>query len=365
MFLHQIWPICIIVILCITGLASVAVADSKLQSETVAESAGDRLEKSREQIEQIVQHRLANYATLYPEIDFVLLDTTGDVAGNMRILAKILGEDPDPLDYEHPEHLRHELLMATLMRIELLLQTDVGSSTLFKPGKGAVARRKQVCVITMAPWQIAADDRAATRHLLELTDREFAAISPLHYLDHVAHLEFALDHEIFHCLDTIYNGPVSMSRLKYWGDYHMLKEESAADAFGLIMHLAAHRSLTPYAQTLRRIRGLTLLAGDTNHFTYRSLSLVLHLDPVALADEDIQARFRHASQISTRTVGSYTNYLRYAQAACYAMKQLGKACSEKKFRQQAVDHTLARTLINDTRMSYRAIIGRELPGGPH
>jgi len=339
-------------------LAENTEAGSMLTSTEAVDTATAQL-----QIEQILEQKLGFYATRYSDIDFILLDTAGKVDRNMAILHKILGEEPVPLDYEHPESVRHTLLMATLARIELLLHTDVGSATLFKPGKDALARRKRVCVITMNPFGIARDDRAATHYLLDLPEEEFATIPEGHYLDKLAHLRFALDHEVYHCLDTIMHGPVPISRLKYWGDYHMLREEDAADSFGLIMHMASQGSLDSYAQMLWYIRGLSLLSGDIDHYTYQALAIALQQDPARLADENFDARLQLADQISKQAVGSYDDFLRYAQAACAAVRELGSQCVDD-YRDKPVDHALVQTLINDTRKSYREVTGHVLPA-PH
>jgi hypothetical protein len=360
-FRHTL-PNCIFVILCLWGQVSVVGAENPVQTQSVPDSNASYEQKRHEQLDHVIQRKLAFYAKHYPNINFVLLDSAGDVSRNMGILAKVIGEDPDPLDYAHPKDLQYTLLMTTLMRIELLLNTDAGSATLFKPGKGALAQRKYVCVITMHPWQIAKDNHAATRHLLEIADSEFAKIPPSHYLDHIAHLQFALDHEVYHCLDTVFNGPVPMSSRKYWGDYYMLKEESAADAFGLIMHVAAHKSITPYAQSLRNIRGLVLLGGDLNHFSYQSLGVVLQQAPLILAGKDLQSRVQLASQISQQVVGSYKDYLRYVQAACFAMRQLGHECAVSQIRQGNVDHERIQALIEVEKECYQAIVGHKLPG---
>ena len=326
-----------------------------------AERSVDAVDHRREHLEQIVVDRLAFYATQYPEIAFVVLDSSGDVARNMHVLAQLIGEDPIPLDYAHPEDMRRELLFVTLMRIELLLQTDVGSSTLFKVGKGALASRKNVCVVTLDPWAIAEDDRSATLHLLDLPKSELDAIPPGRYLNHESHLRFALDHEIYHCLDSRYNGPQPMSHLEHWGDYMMLRDEAGADAFGVIMNIAAHGAITAYARTLRNVRGLALLEDDPNHYTYEAIGAALQMDPVALERADVRERFRIATKIRNRTGGDYDDYVRYAVAAYHAMKALGVQPMEEKFSRGTVDRELVQALVRQTRSCYRDLVGRDMP----
>jgi hypothetical protein len=252
------------------------------------------------------------------------------------------------------------LLMATLMRIEILLQTDVGSATLFKPGIGAIAKRQRVCVITMNPWAIAADDRAATNHLLDLPSQEFNAIPPENYLNHVSHLKFALDHEIYHCLDATYNGAMPRSQRKYWRDYYNFKNESGADAFGILMNMAEHGSITAYARTLKNIRGLTLLCGDTDHYTYRSINAALQIDPGTLTGKNVKAIFRLATRLRNRVVGSYQDYLCYLGAATQAIKQLGIEPDIEPHCDIKPDNVIVSRLLDATKDAYRKLTGTAL-----
>lgn len=315
----------------------------------------------RKQIERIVESRLIYYSSHYPDISFSVLDTAGDVERNMHILARIVGDEPNPIDYAHPPDVRHTLLMVTLMRIKLMLEIEVGSATLFKPGSGALAKRKQVCVVTVNPWLIAANARVATRNLLEIPDAEFATIPPSHYLDPDSHLKFTLDHEIYHCLDSSINGPIPVSQRQYWGGYYMLKHEAGADAFGLIMHIAEHNSITAFARMLKPVRGLAFLGEDPNHFTYLALDAVLKHDPAELANMDLESRFLLATRIRRQVVGSYDDYLRYARAAKQAMRQLGLSVRPGNFGKAKVDENVVKRLLRYTQNSYHALTGHDLP----
>lgn len=354
-FLH------LLVLLQLFGFVQIAKADNTVQPNAAPNAEQTQIEARKNQLNQIVIGKLKFYATHFPNIDFVVLDSAGDSARNMQILSQIIGEEPEPLDYEHPGDLRHQLLMVTLMRIRLLLDTDAGSATLFKPGKNALAKRKYVCVITIDPWAIAKDNRAATRHLLELTDTEFATIPLEHYLDAMSHLQFAFDHEVFHCLDTLYNGPMAMSQQQYWADFNFRKDEAGADAFGVIMNLANHSSRTSYAQTLQYIRGLTLLGNDPNHYTAPAIAAVLQLDPTEFAGDDIHAHIQIASQIRDRIIGNYADYVQYAIAANHAMKQLGIKNLDMELLGKTADSRLVTKLLESTHQDYRKLTGHVLP----
>ena len=322
----------------------------------------DKIEEARRaKLEQIVIDKLAFYASLFPDIEFVVLDSAGDTGKNMSVLRQLLGKNPTPLDYEHPEDTRPELLFVSMMRIELLLQTDVGSATLFRIGKDALVSRQNVCVVTIDPWSVAKDDLSATLHLLEIPVSVSKTIPPEHLLNRESHLRFTLDHEIFHCLDSLYNGPIPMSHFEHWSDYMMLRDELGADTFGIIMHIAEHSAITDYARSLANVRGLALLAGDPNHFTYDAITAVFALDAAQLTKDNIRKRFQLATEIRNRIVGSYDDYIRYAKAACQAMIIMGTKPQAFDYGCSDIDRDLIKELVAHTHSCYRELVGRELP----
>lgn len=342
-------------------VSDAALAGAAGQTVAAPHALVEKSQDRSKQLDKIVLAKLAFYASHYPDIDFVVLDSAGDVAKNMQILAKIIGEEANPLDYAHPADLRHPLLMSALVRIEFMLETDIGSATLFAPGKGALARRKQVCVITLNPFDAAADDRAATRNLLEIPQREFELIPRAHYLAHDAHLRFVLDHEVYHCLDTHYNGPIPMSHEPHWGDYHMLRNEAGADAFGVLMNIAAHAAVTPYVRILKLIRGLTLLDEDPDHYTYPAIAAALQVEPRRVVRADVQARFQLATRIRDKVVGSYSDYVHYAAAAERAMCRLGVPPRLAQYNEIKVGRARVEALVAQTRSAYQQLTGHPLP----
>jgi hypothetical protein len=241
----------------------------------------------------------------------------------------------------------------------MLLEHGIGSATLFAPGVGAQARRKQACVITMNPWRIAQNNLAATTNLLEVPEKMTIDILPTRYLDANSHLRFALDHEIFHCLDTSINGPVPMSMHEHWGGYYMWRNEAGADAFGILMHLAESGRLTPYAQNLSLIRGLTLLNADPNHYTYPVFKDVLQQDVARLAASNVRDRFRLATRIRNKVTGSYQDYLRYAVAAQSAMQRLGIDQDGENFSGTTADPAMVEKLIRQVKSNYLKLVGRK------
>lgn len=315
----------------------------------------------RARLEQIIVEKLQFYAAEFTDIEFVVLDTDGDIARNMSILVNLLGEDPVPLDYAHPETARQNLLIATLTRIQYLMQENVGSSTLFRAGKGTRVSRPSVCVITVNPVIIAIDDRAATRDLLNMTDDEFSSIPVDQYLDHESHLRYTMDHEIFHCLNSLFNGPVPMSRHVHWGEFMLMRNEQGADAFAGIMHIADKGLITRYIRTLAAIRGLALRNADPGHYTYRAFQCVLEIDPLRLKESTVREKFGIATRIRNDIMADYAAYLRYAAAANQAMLEMGISQVKQNDELEELDAELVSELIEQTQRSYRELFHAEMP----
>ena len=345
-------------------LAHAAFANNENYSEQKTELTNiTEQEALYKKLEQILISKLEFYASEFRDIDFIILDSTADIGRNMQALGQIIGENPDALDYEHPEDLRETLLLVTLGRIEYLMEMDAGSSTLFRPGTNAMAQRKYACVITIDPLGIAANGQVATRHLLDLTDEEFNKIAQKKYLDHVSHLNFTFDHEVYHCLDTRFNGPIPMSQHEYWSGYQSRKNELGADAFGIIMNLAANRKVTDYAKRIKNIRGLALLNNDIDHYTYDSIATALELDPVKLSESSVTERFKIASKIRRQYFGTYDEYVRYMQAAEFAAQHLSMQSEENELINEELDTRQVWKIVKDTRESYQSLVGEEIPFG--
>lgn len=346
-------------LLSLGNIYCIAFAEKEEAMSTLAESKVKKIH--REYLDKIVIDKLEFYSSQYPDISFVVFDSAANVDRNMQLLSQVIGQNPIPLDYEHPDDLRKKLLLATLKRIEFLLSMNAGSSTLFKSGKGAMAKRQYVCIVTIDPWATAKDNRTATYDLLDFEDSELTAISPADYLDYVSHLRFTLDHEVYHCLDSLYNGPIPMSQLAYWGSYHMRKNELGADAFATIMNIGDHGGVIPYMQTLRNIRGLTLLTDDPNHYSYQAIGAALKMEPEELVQSNVRERFNYATSICERVVGTYDEHVRYTNAAYYATKQLGRQAEATGLSKENLDYDQVRTLVMETRNAYYNLTGREIP----
>lgn len=326
-------------------------------------AAAENAAPSRAALERIVVDKLAYYARRVPEVQFVVLDGAGRVERNMAALLALLGQDADALDYAHPPHLREDLLIVTLARIRTLLEHHMASSTLLQPGGQALARRPNLCIITLDPWAIARNDRKATGHLLDMPSAEFRAIPRSHYLDHEAHLRFAVDHEVYHCLDTLYNGPIPMSHREHWGAYMLFRNERGADAFAVIMNMAEAGAVTGYARRLAGIRGLALINDDPNHDTYGAVKEALQLDPAVLKNSTLRRRVALASDLRLRGIGGYDGYVAYRRAAYQAMRRLAVHSDDPAFSDGPVDDALVERLVERTRECYQELAGHALRAG--
>lgn len=276
------------------------------------------------QLDALVQQRLAMYRRAFPDIQFVLLPSQDDPVRSLSGLRTLLGREADNLDYAHPASVRTDLLDSALARVETLLRISSSSSALFHKGRDGQADRDEVCVVTLNACATAADDRQATRNMLDLPDALMARIPEHNHLDADRHLEFVIDHEVHHCLMVHAGMPIPMSHRTYWPGYMQRRNEIAADAYGLALHLLKHGSSSTYTRNLLHLRGLSLLVGDPDHFTTAEVGATL-ADYCGQVDTgtDIERAF----EVSLRALDSfdwgYDDYLKYRYAAYQAMTRLG------------------------------------------
>ena len=357
---HILVMLCLLLFILIVdnGQSVWAQSTENIQADSAQLTTGEK-ETIREDLADVILQKLAFYASQYPDMNFIVLDSAADLRKNIQVLARVIGEDPVPEDYAHPLNLRETLLSVTIDRIATMLATRMVSSTLFKTGKNALAKRSHVCVVTIDPWGIARDDRAATEHLLSLSDDEFLTIPSSKYLEHFSHLQYTLDHEIYHCLDSRLNGPIPMSSHEFWGGYSSYKNELGADAFAVMMNIGTHNGVTAYAKTLNNIRGLALLTGDFDHLTHGVIAEVLEMNPDKIVRANVYERFRLASEMRSRFAGSYEDYISYSTAAKYVFRHLhGRKEMEKNTDKPDEDRVQA--LLAETHQAYRNLTGHDL-----
>ena len=107
---------------------------------------------------ELIQRKLAAYNAAFPEIHFVHLEGGELWHGEMVALKAFLGTESAPLDYEHPPHLRPELMEATLARLVHVLRQNVISATAFRLPADNATGRGNLCVVTLNRQHAAASD---------------------------------------------------------------------------------------------------------------------------------------------------------------------------------------------------------------
>ena len=166
-------------------------------------------------IDSRLNEKLEYYRHLYPDISFLLLKGDGLVLADMILLGKTLGRQPISMDYEHPPALREELIKASVNRIQLMLQYKMPSASLFSVDD-KLDKKKYICVLTIHPEEVAADSLLATRNLLDLPHKLTQKVPKEFKLDPADYLEFVFDHEVYHCLQSMFVGPQKMSYQESW-----------------------------------------------------------------------------------------------------------------------------------------------------
>ncbi|MFN3594238.1 MAG: hypothetical protein ACK4TK_06100 [Thiobacillaceae bacterium] len=168
-------------------------------------------------------------------------------------------------------------------------------------------QRTTLCVITLNPAAVLRDDREATRYMLNFSEAEMTRVHPARYLDHLDHLDFAIDHEAYHCLEAHQHGGVPPTREALDGEYHAVRSECSADAYAMAMHL---RALWPYTHT-------------PDHGTFETLQAVLQRAPAELSALSDSVLVAWARRITDATVGDLERFRSTQAAALQAASRLG------------------------------------------
>ncbi|UCE90068.1 MAG: hypothetical protein JSW10_04400 [Pseudomonadota bacterium] len=307
-----------------------------------------------------IKRKLAFYNRSFPSIRFMHLEGGEEWSGELVALLTLLGVDAVPLDYEHPPDMRTTLLEVTIERLRQMLEYDIMSATLFGVTPDGVVDRPHLCVITLNPATFLADDLLATRYMLDLSDEVARRIHPARYLHSEDLLEFALDHEAFHCLDSRFHGGAPMTQEQFGGEYHLFRRESAADAYALAMHLHAHGEITAFARNLVHVRALWMFTDSPNRCTYETVRVLLKHDPKRLARMSLREVIDLTVSVRDASVRPYHEYLHQRAAALKAARKLGmdpqiygeQWCQCEKIETQP---ELVDALVNRYRYYYRQL----------
>lgn len=320
----------------------------------------------QQSLNAIVDRKLEIYRSHFPEIQFVVLSARDRHEQGMAELLRLLGDGAANLDYEHPPGLRADLLAVSLARVAIMLRNHLSSSALFQAGQNGQAQRRQLCVLTLDVCNLASDSRQATFNMLPIPEQEFERMPDRQHLDADLHMEYVIDHEVHHCLKAHRGEPIPMSMHEHWSDYMQRRNETAADAYGLAMHILKYGTDSQYVSTLIAIRGLSLLAGDPDHYTTGAMGATLrHLCKRPDPGPDIDRSLAIAARIRETFIQGYEDYLKFRYAAFQAMSRLGVEDEDgpsflAELPGYQPDPAHAETLLLDTAAHYQLLFASPL-----
>jgi len=313
----------------------------------------------------LVNEKLEYYKHLYPDILFMVFKGGDEWLVEIMALDFVLGYQPENMDYEHPPHLREDLLFVSVERIIQMLQYQAPSASLFKADNPS-GWQEHVCVLTIAPDKVASDSIQATQHLLNLPGEVIRKIPPNFQLQSDDYLEFVFDHEVYHCLKSMYVGPQKRSHKEFWAEYNHFLDEQGADAYALAMHIKTRAKLTPFASNVQRIRGMALYNADPDHLTCKALEQVLKVPVVTITQMNAKEIFDLANRIKNDQKISYDDYTHFLSSAVQAMKELEVETPElEELRKQIngidADPEQVRKLVANTRRCLSELSGELKP----
>ena len=315
--------------------------------------------RNTSELDLILHKKREFYNEAFPEIQFIILQADQSWTEDILTLGIFLGHEPVSLDYEHPPKLRDDLMFVSIARIREMLINKMPSASLFRADE-PMGWRENVCVLTLDPQIIAHDNIAATYFLLDLDEQVLSQIPTSSYCNNLQFLEFVFDHEVFHCLDSYYNGPQPMSYLDGWEYYYHFRNENGADAFATAMHIKRHGANTDFITTLMQIRGVSLLSGESSHWTHEVIHKMSDQDQDILVSSDPMKLFQLATEMRDKIVPSFDDYLLYQQAANKAMRKLDIQVEFPDLKidpKQIVDEALVDEMIRISESYYFDLIG--------
>ena len=311
----------------------------------------------------LLEEKIEYYRNLYPKITFLNLQNDDELPA----LDVILGFQPKSLDYEHPADLREDLMLVSIERIWSMLRSKQPSAAVFKADT-PLGWQEQICVLTIDPDEVATDSIQATQHLLNLPQKVIQKIPYEMQLPPDDFLAFVINHEVYHCLKSIYVGPQLMSHKELWAGYNHFHDEQAADAYALAMHIKTNNNDSTFGKNILRIRGVSLYNDDGNHLTCKALEQVLKIPTENIAEMSTHEIFELANHIKERLTISYDEYIHYLASVVQAMKELGiegDMSVELLYKLQNIqaDPELVKTLVANTRHCIADLCGDEFEQG--
>ena len=271
----------------------------------------------------LLNEKIEYYRHLYPEIAFLILQGDEFLA-DMKILDRVLGNQPISMDYEHPPELREDLMYVSVERIRIMLESQAPSASLFEIDT-TQGSQEHVCVLTINPRGVAADSIHATWHLLDLPLEDIRKIPQDMRLPPNDYLAFVIDHEVYHCLKSMYVGPQPMSYKELWGGYNSFLNEQGADVYALGMHIKNRSEVSLFAKNILIIRGMALYSGDPDHLTYKAIKQLLNVSIEDITEMSAHEVFDLENSIKDSHLTGYDAYMQYLDSAVQALKEIGMA----------------------------------------
>lgn len=269
----------------------------------------------------VISDRITSYHQSYPGIYFLHLEGGRHAYLDLVRLTRLLGSDPQPLDYEHTRDLREDLLDVTMQRMKLMLNSNNISATLFRVGQESTLDSEYLCVITLNPDDFGTSGYVDMENILNLPATTISRIHPSRRLDNFDYLQFVLNHEMYHCVDSYLNGGQRMSKDDYIAEYDLLKRESVADAYAMSVHVKNHDGLTTFARNFLHMRALWIYSNSPHHCTFETIKTVLKREKEVLKSKDDLATF--VKKLTTEVIGNYSNYISNHAAALNAARMTG------------------------------------------
>ena len=313
--------------------------------------------------EALLNEKIKYYRDLYPEIAFLILQGGDELHNDMLALDLLLGDQPRSLDYEHLPESREDLMFVSAERILFMLQSKLPSAALFKadtpPGW-----QEHICVLTINPNEVAANSNVATGHLLDLPQEALQKIPQDLKLPADDYLAFVIDHEIYHCLKSMYVGPQLMSYKNLWAGYNQYHEEQGADTYALAMHIKTKREISSFAKNIIRIRGMSLYNADPDHLTCKALKELIKVPIENITKMNSTEVFDMVNNMKERQTISYDEYVQQLASAVQAIKEIGvgELLSEEllqELKEIQVDPVQVKSFVEDSRSSLFELSGDE------
>lgn len=160
----------------------------------------------------------------------------------------------------------------------------------------------------------------------------------------------------------MYVGPQQRSHKEFWAEYSHFLDEQGADAYALGMHIKNRGEITPFANNIRRIRGMTLYNADPDHLTCKALEQVLKVPTKNIALMSAKQVFDMANRITARLTINYDEYIQHLASAVEAMKELGvEALVSEELRNRIkdiqTDQAQVKELVTNTRRCLAELSG--------